>query len=301
MRQNVRTEKQDMQRTAVTIGKFDGLHRGHQKLLTAVCAKKQQGLKSVVLSIGNQKPKVLLTREEKQRMLKELGIDIFAELPFTEELSQMEPEQFVKEILVEKYHAAYVAVGEDFHFGHNRRGDGDMLRSLSESCGFQAEIIEKARYGDREISSTYIREALEEGNMELVQTLLGYPYSVSGEVLHGRKIGRTLGLPTTNLLPAEEKLLPPNGVYVTRTLAEGQCYGGITNVGLKPTVGAEKRPGVETYLFDYEGDLYGKHLQVCFCHYERPERKFPSLELLKAQIERDVQAGRRYFLQQEIQ
>jgi riboflavin kinase/FMN adenylyltransferase len=155
--------------------------------------------------------------------------------------------------------------------------------------------VDKACYHGREISSTYIREELEQGHMELVAQLLGYTYSVSGKVLHGRQIGRTLGLPTVNLIPEKEKLLPPNGVYATRTEIDGEWFGGITNIGCKPTVGEKEEKGVETYLFDLNRDLYGKEITVHFYGFERPEQKFSSLSELKGQIEKDVAWGREYL------
>ena len=155
--------------------------------------------------------------------------------------------------------------------------------------------MEKACYDGEEISSTRIRRELEQGHMELVNQLLGYNFSVTGEVLHGRQIGRTLGLPTTNLLPGPGKLLPPNGVYATRTRIADEIFEGITNIGHKPTVGAEPRRGVETFLFDLDRNLYGDIITVNFYGFERPERKFESLEALKARIEQDVLWGREYF------
>lgn len=167
-----------------------------------------------------------------------------------------------------------------------------MLERMGKTYGFQVELVEKEKSHNRDISSTYVREALHEGNIPLANELLGYRYFVSGEVLHGRQIGRTLGLPTTNLLPPPDKLLPPNGVYLTRTMLDEEEYFGITNIGYKPTVGGETHKGVETFLFHYEGDLYGRFLNVEFLEYERPEQKFKSLEELKARILSDVHWGK---------
>ena len=189
----------------------------------------------------------------------------------------------------------YLAVGTDFRFGCQRRGDYRLLQRLSAECGYEVEVVEKACWQGEEISSSRIRRELEQGRMELVNQLLGYAYSVTGEVLHGRKIGRTLGMPTTNIVPSERKLLPPNGVYATRTVIAGELFEGITNIGYKPTVGAEPRKGVETYLFDLDRNLYGEILTVRFYGYERPERKFDSLEELKKRIGQDVEWGRTYF------
>ncbi len=293
--------------SAVSIGKFDGLHRGHQKLIGRLLEQKKKGLQTVIFTFEKNPTRLLsglsgkniLTNEERRRMLEEAGIDRLLECPFVPEISHMEPEDFVEEILVRQMKAAYVAVGRDCGFGYQRRGDSKMLVSLGEEYGFLTEIIPKEQSHGQDISSSYIREALHEGNIPLANELLGYPYFVSGEVLHGRQIGRTLGLPTTNLLPAPEKLLPPNGVYLTRTVLDEGEYCGITNVGYKPTVGGETRKGVETYLFDYSGNLYGRFLKVEFLEFRRPERKFGSLDELKSQILSDVHWGKNVLINQK--
>lgn len=288
------------QPSAVSLGKFDGLHRGHQKLIRHVLEQKKAGLSAVIFTFEKNPTRILsglsgqniMTNEERKNMLEAAGVDELLECPFVPELSHMEPERFVEEILVRQLKAVFVAVGEDFRFGYQRRGDYRLLQKLGERYGFRTEVIQKEQSHGRDISSTYVREALHEGNIPLANELLGYRYFVSGEVLHGRQIGRTLGLPTTNLLPPEEKLLPPNGVYLTRTLTEDGEHYGITNIGYKPTVGGETRKGVETFMFDFDGDLYGRHLTVEFMEFERPEQKFKSLEELKARILSDVYWGK---------
>ena len=157
------------------------------------------------------------------------------------------------------------------------------------------DVVEKAQYQGRDISSTYIKEVLGKGDMPLVEELLGYPYSITGTVVHGRAMGRGLGMPTINLLPDARKLMPPNGVYATKSCIDGRIYRGITNVGYKPTVGGEPVKGVETYLFDVDENLYEKEVTVSFCAYERAERKFASLEELKEQMRKDVEWGRSWF------
>lgn len=290
------TEFQIEEPTAISLGKFDGLHQGHQLLVDRILKKKKEGLASLIFTFDFGERPVLTLKEERRELLRREHVDYLVECPFVPALSHMEPEDFVQEVLKKRLHAKYLAVGTDFRFGYQRKGDYHLLQKMSESCGFQVEVVEKACWQGREISSTFIREELEQGHMELVNQLLGYAYSVTGEVLHGRQIGRTLGMPTTNLLPKEQKLLPPNGVYATRTVIAGEVFEGITNIGYKPTVGGETRKGVETYLFDLDRNLYGEIIQVQFYGYERPERKFPTLEALKAQIESDVAWGKEYFL-----
>lgn len=289
------TEFQVQEETAISIGKFDGLHQGHQLLVERIVKKKQEGLKALIFTFDFGDRPVLLLPEERREMLRKWGVDYLLECPFVESISHMEAEEFVRKILVERLHVRYLAVGTDFHFGCQRRGDYRLLQRLSAECGYEVEVVEKACWQGEEISSSRIRRELEQGRMELVNQLLGYAYSVTGEVLHGRKIGRTLGMPTTNIVPSERKLLPPNGVYATRTVITGELFEGITNIGYKPTVGAEPRKGVETYLFDLDRNLYGEILTVRFYGYERPERKFDSLEELKKRIGQDVEWGRTYF------
>lgn len=289
------TEFQVQEETAISIGKFDGLHQGHQLLVERIVKKKQEGLKALIFTFDFGDRPVLLLPEERREMLRKWGVDYLLECPFVESISHMEAEEFVRKILVERLHVRYLAVGTDFRFGCQRRGDYRLLQRLSAECGYEVEVVEKACWQGEEISSSRIRRELEQGRMELVNQLLGYAYSVTGEVLHGRKIGRTLGMPTTNIVPSERKLLPPNGVYATRTVIAGELFDGITNIGYKPTVGAEPRKGVETYLFDLDRNLYGEILTVRFYGYERPERKFDSLEELKKRIGQDVEWGRTYF------
>ena len=278
--------------TAVTLGKFDGLHRGHLQLLQRILAKK--GLKSVMFTINSRKSGFLLTIEEKRELLEKSGLSYLIDCPFLPEISGMEAEEFVKEVLVNRLHAKYIAVGKDFRFGYRRGGDVNLLLWLQKKYGFQVEVIEKERYGERDISSTYVKEALAIGNMELVNELLGYRFFVSGEVLHGRRIGRTLGMPTTNLVPTTKKILPPNGVYLSRTRIGDRVYGGVTNIGYKPTIGESFR-GVETYIFNFDGDLYGENIEVELWKYKRPEMKFASVDALQEQMEADIAFGKEYF------
>ncbi len=289
------TEFEIADETAISLGKFDGLHIGHQLLVDRILKKKDEGLKSLIFTFDFGERPALLLPEERRELLKKWGVDYLIECPFTEAVSHMEAEAFVREILVKRLHVKYLAVGTDFRFGYNRMGSYRLLQEMQEECGFQVEVVEKACYDGEEISSTRIRRELEQGHMELVNQLLGYTFSVTGEVLHGRRIGRTLGLPTTNLLPEKRKLLPPNGVYATRTRIASERFEGITNIGYKPTVGAEEQKGVETFLFDLDRNLYGEILTVYFYGFERPEQKFESLDILKERIEQDVLWGRKYF------
>ena len=289
-------------RSSVTLGKFDGLHRGHQKLINLIRREQGEKNRSVIFTfdvsprsyILHSPPKYLLTYEERRELAENLGVDILAECPFTEALMHMEPEDFVKEYLAERLHARYLAVGPDFRFGYQRRGTPELLKELGRTYGFRTEIVEKEKYKGRDISSTFVREELEKGHIEEVNQLLGYTYFTKGEIVHGRQLGRTIGIPTANLIPPVIKKLPPNGVYITESLIQGKTYQGITNIGYKPTV-KENFLGVETYLFSCNADLYGQEAEVRFYRYLRPEIKFSSLEDLKCQMLKDIEEGKSYF------
>lgn len=289
-------------RSVVTLGKFDGLHRGHDKLITRTLELGKKGYETVVFTfdvsplvkLGTRITRTLLTNEERKELLERKHLDCLIECPFVPEVIQMEPEDFVREILATQLRAACVIIGPDFHFGHDRKGTPELLQKLGMQYGFEVEILSKEMEEEREISSTWIRESLQEGNIEKVNELLGYPYFVKERVVHGRQLGRTWGLPTINQKPTDGKLLPPFGVYASRTFVGGKVFFGISNVGVKPTVEVPFA-GVETYLFECNEDLYGKSAWVEFYHFVRPECKFDSVEELRDQIQRDALAGRKYF------
>ncbi len=290
--------------SAITLGKFDGIHRGHQKLMNHVLEKKAQGLKSVVFTFGQMpgtvfygKGRTILTRMERQNHLENMGIDYMVECPFVPEIIQMEPEKFIEDILVKQLHVKYIAVGPDFRYGHNRKGNVRLLKQLASVYGYEVEVFEKECLEGKVISSTYVRHMLETGEMETVQKLLGYPYYVSGVVVHGHAIGRKLGIPTINLVPDDEKMLPPNGVYLTKTVFDQQEHFGITNIGVKPTISGEEAKGIETHLFDFDEDLYDRELIVEFLAFERPERRFDSLEDLKEQLKKDILWAKNYAVE----
>ncbi len=292
-----------LKNSAVTLGKFDGLHLGHQHLMEQVIESKKQGYQAVMFSFlfhpenlfKKKEFELIYTEEEKLRRLKQTGMDVLVSYPFTEETKSIEPEDFIRDILVEKLDTKLIVVGKDFRFGHNRSGDIHLLKELESKYGYRIIACDKKRLHHTVISSSVIRKLLSDGNMEAANAMLGQPYSIYGTVLHGRKIGRTLGMPTTNLIPAENKLLPPCGVYASRTWIDGKLYPGVTNIGYKPTVGAEKSKGVETYLFDFDQDLYGKEIDVEILHFLRPELKFDSLEELKLKMQEDIVVSLNFF------
>ena len=277
--------------TAVTIGKFDGFHLGHQSLLAEVLKEAKNGLASCVISFStnvDSERSAIYTKEERRKLCESFGINVLVEYPLDEYMREMTAEQFVSEILCGKLQAKVVVVGEDFRFGKGRAGDVELLRSLEEIYGYRTVCVPKVTEEKVRISSTGIRELLVAGKISEANVLLGRPYGVFGEVLHGKKLGRTLGFPTMNLIPSPEKLLPAYGVYVTKTKVDGQWYDGVTNIGLRPTVDSDERVSVETHLFAYEGDLYGKQVEVQFIEFLRPERKFADVEALKTAMLEDL-------------
>ncbi len=285
---------------AVAIGKFDGIHRGHQALLSHILEKKKSGLESAVFTFdpvpavffGKGQVRELTTREEKRRIFQRLGVDVLIEFPLRADTAAISPAAFIEGILARRMRAAYVAAGTDVTFGAGGAGDGAMLAAYGDRLGFAVEVIDKVCADGREISSSRIRRALEAGEMEQVTELIGFPYSVTGTVVHGRRLGRTIGMPTVNLLPPGDKLLPPRGVYFSNVSYGGNHYRSITNIGCKPTVSREKVMGVETYLYDFNEDIYGREITVNLLGFKRPEMKFDSVEELKRQMEKDIAEGK---------
>ena len=280
--------------TAVTLGKFDGLHRGHQKLLNRIIKYAQKEDCDSVVCAFDMDRDCLMTNEERRAFLED-KVDYLIEIPFTREMMEMEAEKFIDEILHKKLHASYIVVGTDFNFGHEKRGNHQMLEKYAAKYGYTVDVVEKAYYKDREISSTYIRELLLDGNVPLANKLLGYPYEITSVVEHGQQLGRTLGFPTMNLAPQEKKILPKYGVYACRVLVDGVWYGGVGNAGVKPTVAQEKRRLFEVYVYGYEGDAYGKTATVQILEFERPETKFHSVEELKDRVMKDMRYGEEYL------
>lgn len=280
-------------KTAVTMGKFDGLHRGHQKLVDKIREYASDDCESVLCAFDMHRDAIMTNRERREHL--EGKIDWLIDCPFTKDLKNMEAEDFIRDILCGKLGAAYIAVGRDFVFGHDKRGSVKMLEAFAGEYGYTLDVIEKERYHDIVISSTYIRDALAQGDVELAEKLLGYPYELTGIVQHGQQLGRTLGFPTMNIEPEAQKIMPRYGVYACRVKIDGTWYNGVGNAGVKPTVTDERRRLLEVYVYGYEGDAYGKEVTARFCGFERPEVKFGSVDELKEQVMKDMQYGIDFF------
>lgn len=283
-----------LENTAVCIGKFDGLHSGHRMLLEAVRACRRETRVLFTFSFPNLPS--IYSKEEKRYLAEMLGMDVYIDCPFDERISHMSPEAFLNDVIIGECGAGTVVVGEDFRFGYQRGGDVDFLRKRSKTYGFSLEVCPQKRVFGEVVSSTRIRERLREGDMDMVNRLLGQPYFVYGTVCHGNRVGSTqLHMPTANQLPSPEKILPPFGAYASRIRFEGRTYTGITNIGVRPTVSGENRVGAETHIIGLDADLYGISLCVELHTFLRKERKFPGLDALRRQLEEDRRQAVRLF------
>jgi riboflavin kinase/FMN adenylyltransferase len=288
----------------LALGNFDGVHRGHRKILDRVMrVAGERAATSVVMTFDPHPPRVvrpdkapplLMTKAQKLDALGAAGVNGAAIVRFTPELSRWDPETFVRAVLVDWLRVAEVWVGANFLFGHDRAGNFSMLRVLGGRYGFRAEKIDPVRYKDFVVSSTRIRRLISEGRVDEAGALLGHQYFVDGTVIRGDARGRSLGFPTANLCTQNE-LLPPHGVYATTTTIEGVVHPSVTNVGVRPTVDESGRASIETHIFEFDRDLYGATIRVGFVQRLRDERAFESLDLLKAQIAADCSRARALF------
>ena len=288
----------------LALGNFDGVHRGHRKILDRVQhVAAERGATSVVMTFDphpsrvvrpDKAPPVLMTRAQKLEAIADAGLQGAAIVRFTPELSRWDPEMFVRSVLVDWLRVAEVWVGANFLFGHDRTGNFTMLRHLGGQYGFRAEKIDPVRYKDFVVSSTRIRRLVSEGRVDEAGALLGHQYAVDGVVEKGDQRGRVIGFPTANLR-SDNELLPPNGVYATTITIEHVVRPAVTNIGVRPTVGDSTRVTVETHVFDFDQDLYGAHVRVSFVQRLRDERVFGSLALLREQIAVDCDRARMLF------
>lgn len=286
----------------VTIGTFDGVHLGHQTILKRLVteANAVQG-ESVLLTFyphprmvlfPERKQLLLSTLEEKIDLLRQQGLDHLIIQPFTREFSMMSYEEFVREILVRQLGVKKLVIGYDHQFGRNREGSFENLRKMAPELGFDVDEISAKLIDDNVISSTKVREALEAGRVEDANALLGYRYAISGTVVKGKQLGRTIGFPTANVVVSDTfKLIPSNGVYAVEVLHNNQVHQGVMNIGVRPTVDGVTRTN-EVHIMDFNSDIYGESLKVSFVQRIRDELKFDSLEALKSQIKKDEQMAR---------
>ena len=296
-------EIKDIQASVVALGNFDGVHKGHQELIRrAVNSAKEKGLKSAVFTFANHPKNVLagkpvikniLYPEDKIDIIEKLGVDYLFSIEFTEEMMHMSTETFIHKILLDAFKMKEAYCGFNYHFGYKAQGNTQILQDAGKALGFGIEILDPFKIDGHLVSSTFIRNLISEGRVDECEKYMGRNYIVGGQVVVGNRIGRTIGFPTSNILIDDAMVTPAHGVYVTLCNYNGTQYQGITNVGIRPTIGDEKK-SIETYIFNFSKDIYGKDIKVEFLKKLRSEAKFDSYEALSAQIEKDCRDAQLY-------
>jgi riboflavin kinase/FMN adenylyltransferase len=290
---------------AIAIGNFDGVHRGHARVIAAAGEAAARRAVPLAAAVFDPHPRRwfqpeaqafrLTTDAQRARALAGLGVEVLYALPFEAEMAGMSDREFARRVLAEGLGARHVAAGFDFSFGAGRTGDGDLLQSYGREFGFSASVVEEVADDEGvKLSSTAVRLALEAGRPEQAAAILGRPFAIEGAVARGKQLGRTLGFPTANV-PLGDYVRPRFGVYATRTrLPDGRLFTGVSSIGVNPTVGGEEAR-LEAWLFDFDGDLYGQVIETELVAFLRPEERFPSLEAMTAQVRLDAELARRLF------
>lgn len=287
----------------LTLGTYDGVHLGHQAIFDKLIKQAKSSGKESVLFTFHPHPRMVLnpethgvrlidTIEEKLVKLEALGLDTVVLFPFTKEFSSLSAEAFVKQILVDTIHISEIHIGYDHHFGKNREGSFAELLQMGKKYGFSVQETSAVSIGEKAISSTKIRNALFEGDTLLAAKYLGCPYSITGEVIHGNKLGRTIGFPTANIRLEKDKILPNIGVYAVKITIDNVVYNGVLNVGKKPTVQQSDLISAEVFIFDFDQDIYGETIKVDFYAFLRGEQRFDSVNSLKLQLTQDAEMAR---------
>lgn len=291
------SEFNSSKKTIVTIGTFDGVHIGHQKIIEKLIQEtKKADCESLILTFfphprmvlnGSSSIKLLNTINEKSSLLEKMGLDNLVIHPFDKKFSNLSAEEFVKTILVDSFNIKKIIIGYDHRFGNNRAANIDDLISFGKKYDFEVEQISAQEIDSVSVSSTKIRDAITDGNMIIANEFLGYDYILSGKIITGKQLGRTIGFPTANIKIEENyKLIPKNGVYIVKSHLQEKTVFGIMNIGLNPTVNGEDL-SIEVHFLDFEADLYNKNITVSVIARIRDEQKFTSIDLLKAQIQED--------------
>ena len=286
-----------IRKLAATIGIFDGVHCGHQKILKKLVSDSRRlKIKSLVVTFSPHPRKILnpgsmipflTSLEHRSKLIEDLGVDFFHMIRFTKPLSLMEPGEFVKKVLIDKFNIKMLVVGQDFLLGNKRRGDFSLLKSLSKRYNFRLVGVRPVRIKGRVVSSTRIRKSIEKGDLKNASLLLGRSVSILGTVVKGKAIGRKIGFPTANINPHHEAI-PPSGVYAVDTRMNKKIYKAVLNIGIRPTLGKDKEPTVEIHILQFKKNIYGKDIEIIFKGKIRDEKKFPSLEKLRMQIKKDI-------------
>lgn len=289
--------------SVVVLGNFDGVHLGHQELFkSAKNIADKEALQSIVFSfyphpswvIGKIAKPLIMSRRDKKEAIKKFELDILIEYPFTKDFADISAEEFFVEILINQLKAKYIIVGSNYYFGKQKQGNPEYLFQLGKKYHCAVEIIDTVSINDQTISSTVIREFILKGNLECANQFLGHPYTMIGDVVQGKQLGRTIGFPTINIIAEQDRTYPPQGVYATKVNVYGQTYLGMTNIGYNPTFEG-KRKMIETHILDFDGNLYDKEVKISFYHFIRKEKKFNSLLELEQQLKKDKQEVKMFF------
>lgn len=293
---NSLNEVKSFDKSVVTIGKFDGIHKGHEVLIEkTVNYSKQEQLTSVVFTFKNSPisyfsniiTREIITEVEKMNKLKLLGVDVVIDIPFNKDMAEISAEDFVKQILVDKLGAKKLIIGHDFAFARKREGTPPILKILGKKYGFDVEVIEPVVINDIRVSSTHVKDLIYAGRVDEIKNYLGRNYAIEGTVIHAKQLGRTLGFPTANLRLQENLIIPKRGIYATKVHIGNEVYVGATNIGYNPTVNGEKM-SVETNILQFDKDIYGKTIKLEFLERIRDEKKFKDLNELKLQLKMDT-------------
>jgi len=293
---NSLNEVKSFDKSVVTIGKFDGIHKGHEVLIEkTVDYSKQEQLTSVVFTFKNSPisyfsniiTREIITEVEKMNKLKLLGVDVVIDIPFNKDMAEISAQDFVKQILVDKLGAKKLIIGHDFAFARKREGTPPILKILGKKYGFDVEVIEPVVINNIRVSSTHVKDLIYAGRVDEIKNYLGRNYAIEGTVIHAKQLGRTLGFPTANLRLQENLIIPKRGIYATKVHIGNEVYVGATNIGYNPTVNGEKM-SVETNILQFDKDIYGKTIKLEFLERIRDEKKFKDLKELKLQLKMDT-------------
>lgn len=297
---DLREFRESLPHPVVTMGNFDGIHRGHQEIFRILRREAEEnGGTALVITFfphplkvlhPERAPRLITCLEDRIELIKCCGVGHILCLPFTEAFASWDPERFVRDILIRKLGTKKVLVGEDFRFGKNREGNIDFLQEKGEPYGYTVQKINPVQVDGMEVSSTRIRQCIQDGQIKQSATMLGRPYSISGKVVSGERRGKTLGFPTANL-GTDAELLPPNGVYAVRVILEGDRRPGVASLGVKPTFSGTQFT-IEAHIFDFDEDIYGEPLRMEFVEWIREEKSFPDAGALVQQIDRDARKAR---------
>ncbi|MCQ2547852.1 MAG: bifunctional riboflavin kinase/FAD synthetase [Clostridia bacterium] len=294
---------ENLEKSIVALGNFDGVHLGHQALIRkAKAIADENGYKVAVFTFSNHPKnfmkgvdnvKNIIYQDEKAGLLEDLGVDYLVNIEFNEEIMTMPAKDFVEKLLFQKLNAGGLVCGFNYRFGHMAKGDTKFLQEKCDELGIILEVISPVEIDDAVVSSTLIRGLIKAGEMEDVKAFLGRNYDIEGEVVVGNKLGKSIGFPTSNITLDEEMVSPPNGVYITYCIYNGRMYPSITNVGVKPTIGEFKK-NMETHIFNFDRELYGKKIRIVFIKKTRDEVKFSRIDELVEQIRKDCENAKEY-------